>query len=307
VGVIIVTVIVRMAMVLRRSSNRPGRRIGRFRRRALGDGMVWVDLNRHPGLGSRCFRNRNFGDRCFGSDRRAVGFVIVVTNGVTRSEFGFGMFVREAMVMAVMVMMFGVSVMLTGVVRMIMFAVLGDKSRIARLFGLRRIDRCVFNDVALHAFATAAAARVAMTRALVAAAGTVIGLFLGLAMGALVGLDQGLTVGYRDLVIVGMDLAEGQETMTVAAVFDESRLQRRLYARNLGKIDIAAKLLALGGFEIELFNTVAADHDDPGLFRVGRVYQHFVWHLGTHGGGGRAWRQARMAQPGDATVHLIRG
>jgi hypothetical protein len=40
---------------------------------------------------------------------------------------------------------------------------------------------------------------------------------------------------------------------------------------------------------------------------VGRIDQHFVWHLGAHGGGRRAWRQARIARPGDATVHLIRG
>jgi hypothetical protein len=29
--------------------------------------------------------------------------------------------------------------------------------------------------------------------------------------------------------------------------------------------------------------------------------------LEAHGGGRHAWRQARVAQPGDATVHLIRG
>ena len=53
---------------------------------------------------------------------------------------------------------------------------------------------------------------------------TVLVLFLGLAMGALVGLDQGLTVGDRDLVIVGMDFAEGEEAVAVAAIFDEGRL-----------------------------------------------------------------------------------
>ena len=107
-------------------------------------------------------------------------------------------------------------------------------------------------------------------------------------MGAFVGLDQRLTVGDRDLIIVGMDFAEGQEAVAVAAIFDEGRLQRRLYAGDLGEIDIAAQLFALGGFEIKFFDAIAADHDDPGLFRVGSIDQHFVGHFGTLGGGGRA-------------------
>ncbi|WP_299810203.1 hypothetical protein [Tardiphaga sp.] len=95
--------------------------------------------------------------------------------------------------------------------------------------------------------------------------------------------------------------------MAVAAVFNEGGLQRRLNAGDLGEVDVTAKLLALRSLEIKFLDAIAADHNDPGLFRVGSVDQHFVWHLGAHGGGGRAWRQAHMAQPGDATVHLIRG
>jgi hypothetical protein len=30
-------------------------------------------------------------------------------------------------------------------------------------------------------------------------------------------------------------------------------------------------LLALGGLKIKLFDAIAADHDDPGLFRVGGI------------------------------------
>ena len=44
-------------------------------------------------------------------------------------------------------------------------------------------------------------------------------------MGALIGFDQGLTVGDRDLVIVGMNFRKGEEAMAVAAIFDEGRLQ----------------------------------------------------------------------------------
>ena len=90
-------------------------------------------------------------------------------------------------------------------------------------------------------------------------------------MGAFIRLDQCLTVGDRDLIIVGMDFAEGEEAVAVSAVFDEGRLQRRLDARDLGKIDISTQLLALGGLEIKLFDSVAADHNDPGLFRVGGI------------------------------------
>jgi len=135
----------------------------------------------------------------------------------------------------------------------------------------------------------AAAARIAVARAAtVAVGGAVLALFLSLAMGAFVGLDQRLTVGDRDLIIVRMDFAEGQEAVAVAAVLDEGRLQRRLYAGDLGEVDVAAQLLALGGLEIKFFDAIAADHNDPGLFRVGGVDQHFVGHFGTHDGGGRA-------------------
>jgi len=176
------------------------------------------------------------------------------------------------------------------------------------LGGLRGILAGVLDDATLDAVAMAAAARIAVARAAtVAAGGAVLALFLGLAVGALVGLDQRLTVGDRDLIVVRVDFAERQEAVAVAAIFDERRLQRRLYARDLGEIDIAAELLALGGLEIKFFDAVAADHNDPGLFRVGGVDQHLVGHFGTLDGGGRgAWR-AQIARPGDATVHLIRG
>jgi hypothetical protein len=179
---------------------------------------------------------------------------------------------------------------------------------VGSLEGLRlgcSIGAGALDDLAADAIATAAAARIAMPRA--AAVVAVFVLFLGLAVGALVGLDQRLTVGDRDLIIVGMDFAEGEEAVAVAAIFDEGRLQRRFYARDLGEVDIAAQLLALGGLEIKFLDAIAADHDDPGLFRVGGIDQHLVGHFGALDGGGRgAWR-AQIARPGDATVHLIRG
>ncbi len=144
----------------------------------------------------------------------------------------------------------------------------------------------MLDDLALDALAIAATARIAVARA--AAIGAGLALLLGLAMGAFVRLDQGLAIGDRDLIVVRMNFAEGQKAVTVAAVLDEGRLQRRLYAGDLGEIDVAAQLLALGGLEIKFFDAIAADHNDPGLFRVGGVDQHFVGHFGTHDGGGRA-------------------
>ena len=95
-----------------------------------------------------------------------------------------------------------------------------------RLGGLSGIDRGVLDDVALDPFAMAAAAGVAVARtAAVTAGGAVLAFFLGLAMGAFVGFDQRLPVGDRDLVIVGVDFAEGEEAMAVAAIFDEGCLQ----------------------------------------------------------------------------------
>ena len=75
-----------------------------------------------------------------------------------------------------------------------------------------------------------------------------------------------------------MDFAERQEAVAVAAVVDERRLQRRLDARDLGEIDVAAKLLAVRGFEIEFLDAIAAQHDHPGLLRMRRVDEHFVGH-----------------------------
>jgi hypothetical protein len=170
----------------------------------------------------------------------------------------------------------------------------------------RRLGIGVPDDVALHPVIMAAAAGIAVART--AAAGTILVLLLGLAMGALVSLDQGLTVGDRDLIIVGMNFAEGEEAVAVAAIFDKGGLQGRFYPRDLGEVDIAAQLLAVGGLEIKLFDAIATDHDDPGLFRVGGIDQHLVGHFGALGGGGRVGPRAQQARSGDdATVHLIRG
>ena len=93
-----------------------------------------------------------------------------------------------------------------------------------------------------------------------------------------VGVDQCLPVGDRDLIVVGMDFAERQEAVAVAAVFDERGLERRLNARHLGEIDISAKLFSLRRLEIKFFDSVAAQNDDPSFLRMRRIDKHFVGH-----------------------------
>jgi hypothetical protein len=172
----------------------------------------------------------------------------------------------------VMMMRIGGMVFVAVDVNMFFFAVtmiVGLAIMVVRQVRLDVIGSCRFDHAALHAVAIAAAARVAVARA--AAVGAVLGLFFGLAMGAFVGLDQRLPIGDRNLIIVRMDFAEGQKAVAVAAIFDEGGLQRRLYARDLGEIDISTQLLALSGLEIKFFDAVATDHNDPGLFRVGGI------------------------------------
>ena len=105
-----------------------------------------------------------------------------------------------------------------------------------------------------------------------------VGLGVGVAMRALFLGDQRLPVGDRDLIIVGMDFAERQEAVAIAAVVDEGGLQRRLYPRHLGEIDIAAKLSTVRRLEVEFLDTIAAQNHHPGLLRMGRIDEHFVGH-----------------------------
>ena len=235
----------------------------------------------------RCSGGRLDGSRIRQRHRRQrlarlnIAMLVISMIGLVVSMF---MIVR----VLVMLMMLGVGVVRLGIV--IAYAVQVFRQFLAFLAFMRRrrLGRrgaCVLDDLALDALAIAAPARVAV--AWTAAIGAVFALLLGLAMGAFIRLDQRLAIGDRNLVIVGVDFAEGQKTVAVAAVLDEGRLQRRLYAGDLGEIDVAAELLALGGLEIKFFDAIAADHNNPGLFRVGGVDQHFVGHFGTHDGGGR--------------------
>ena len=101
-------------------------------------------------------------------------------------------------------------------------------------------------------------------------------LFLGGMLGFLA--QQRVAVGLGDLVIIGMDFAEGEEAVAISAIVDERRLERRFDPGDLGEIDISFELLVLGGFEIKFLDPVSFDDGDPGLLRVARVDQHAHGH-----------------------------
>ncbi len=94
----------------------------------------------------------------------------------------------------------------------------------------RRFDR---QGVALDRSVVAGGLTLAPAAAMAAAAAMIV-VGIAFARVAGVGLDQRLPVGDRDLVIIRVDFAERQEAVTVAAVVDERRLQRRFDPGNLG-------------------------------------------------------------------------
>src|SRR5262245_18921523 len=103
-----------------------------------------------------------------------------------------------------------------------------------RRFSLGGVATVLADRRAAHAVAAARGA------ALAAAPGAAVDLVVGLALRALLFGDQRLPVGDRNLVVLGMDFAEGEKAVAVAAVFDEGCLQRRFDPCYLGEIDVAA-------------------------------------------------------------------
>jgi hypothetical protein len=89
---------------------------------------------------------------------------------------------------------------------------------------------------------------------------------------------QRFAVGDRDPVIVGVDFAERQETVAVAAVLDEACLERRFDPRHLGEIDVSLERPATGNFDVEFLKLLSVHHRDPSLFRVGGIDQHCLGH-----------------------------
>ena len=79
--------------------------------------------------------------------------------------------------------------------------------------------------------------------------------------------------------------------MPVAAVIDKGRLQRGFDPCYLGQIDVAGKLPAVDGLEIELLDLVSVNHHHAGFLGVGGIDKQFLSHdislRATAGPGGR--------------------
>ena len=91
--------------------------------------------------------------------------------------------------------------------------------------------------------------------------------------------QERLLIGDGNLIVIGMDFAEGEESVALAAEIDEHGLERRFYPDDFGKVDIAFELLLGGGFKIEFFEVISACDDHPGFLRMGRVNQHAFDHI----------------------------
>ena len=92
-------------------------------------------------------------------------------------------------------------------------------------------------------------------------------------------LQEGLTVLGRQLVIVRVDLAEGEEAMAVAAILDKGGLERGLHPGHFGEIDVSAELFVAGGFEVEIVNLAVVDDRHPCFFGMGGVDKHQSAHV----------------------------
>ncbi len=99
-------------------------------------------------------------------------------------------------------------------------------------------------------------------------------------LGGMLGLfaQQRVAVFLGDLVVIGVNFAERQEAVAIAAIIDESSLERRLHPRHLGEIDIPLELLALGRFEVKLLDPVSLDDGNAGFLPVPCVDQHAHGH-----------------------------
>ncbi len=131
----------------------------------------------------------------------------------------------------------------------------------------------------LAAVATLAAAPASAPSAIAALAVVAFAVLVLFVLGFLrFSAQQGLTVGDRNLVVVGVYFTEGEETVTVAAIFDKGCLKGGFDARYAGEVDVSFELLLVLGFKVEFFDTVTANDDNTCFLRVGGVYQHLVGH-----------------------------
>ncbi|CDX56894.1 membrane hypothetical protein [Mesorhizobium plurifarium] len=199
------------------------------------------------GLGSRLFRRFRFGlGDCFGIFSPGIG------------GFGAGIFASGNLG--------------SGVVGLYGFSLAFAAFRGSRDFSIV----LVLAAVAVLAAATPVAPSAAIARLLFFAG---LGLLVVFVLGFLrFGAQQGLTVGDRDLIVVGVNFTEGEKTVTVAAILDKGCLEGRFDAGYAGEVDVSFELLLVLGFKVEFFDAVTANDDNACFLRVGGVYQHLVGH-----------------------------
>ena len=89
--------------------------------------------------------------------------------------------------------------------------------------------------------------------------------------GVTLGLDKRLAVLDRNTIVIGVDFAECQEPLAIAAIFNKGGLKRWFDTRYAGQIYIAFELLAVFGLVIEILNAGAAQQDNPCFFGLSAV------------------------------------
>ena len=159
-----------------------------------------------------------------------------------------------------------------GVVLMVVVA--GGSANLGGLAAFARLG--AFAVSGFGVLAVVAVGLVALAVFVLIVGGDAIGVFV--AAGGELFPKQGFAILVRDLVVVGVDFAEGQETVTIAAVFDECGLEGGFYPGNPCEIDIAFKLLLGRCFKIKFFNAGTTHHGHPGFLRVAGVDQHTCGH-----------------------------
>ena len=91
-------------------------------------------------------------------------------------------------------------------------------------------------------------------------------------------LEKQFAVSGGQLVIIGVDLAEGEEPMTVATILNKGRLERRLHPGHFCEIDVSAELFVAGCLKVEIVNLAIVDDCHPRFFGVGGIDQHQSAH-----------------------------
>ncbi len=105
--------------------------------------------------------------------------------------------------------------------------------------------------------------------------------------------DQALTVGDGDLIVVGVNFAEGQEPMTVPAVIDKCGLQRRFDANDFGEVDVAFDLLLCRGLYIKFLKARSVQHHHASFLCVCGIDQHSLDHSKAYSVAPRTARTSR--------------